>query len=148
MLRIKTLHSCVLLIAVSTLSGCGTFKEAIGLDDKYSQRLVENTWEIKSIRGMEATSPQPLTIHFDSTSKILGFSGCGYYTAEYWIRGNRVDIMGISPVSRSTCDREGVLQESKLIESLRWTRRIRIEGDGTLLLSARGGPPLKLVPSL
>ncbi len=148
MLGIKTLPFCALLIAAAVLSGCASFKEAIGLDDAYSKRLVETPWNIKSIRGAEVAGAKPLTIHFDLESKISGFSGCGEYTAEYWIRGNRIDIMRISAVSRSACDGDAVVQESKLMESLRWTRRLRIEADGSLLMRARGGPPLRLVPTL
>ena len=143
---IRTLPFCALLIVLAILPGCASFKGAIGLDDTYSQRLVETPWQIKSIRGAEAAGAQPLTIHFDRMSKVSGFSGCGHYTADYWIRGNRIDISRISPVSRSACDGNAVQQESMLMESLRWARRIGIEADGSLLMRARGGPPLRLVP--
>ena len=98
-----------LAIFLGVLSGCATT----------GARLEEtDSWLLHTINDDLLYGSSSITLHFDSSNRLSGFSGCNNYQGEYRYEDGAIDVLDVETTTHQQCDSAIQDQETRYLTIL------------------------------
>lgn len=103
-----------------------------------SAALQEGPWAIEDINGGGVIDSSNVTVSFSTDGKISGSGGCNYFSGNYEVSGNSLNISGAMAMTRKACAPALMNQDQRLTSILQSAQSYSIN-DGELTILNKHG---------
>lgn len=109
-----------------------------------SQSLEGSSWELLSITGYDgdlttAKDNTPITLLFDQSGNVSGYSGCNQFSGGYQVNGSEIKIGPLISTQMACLDPASVMElESKYLSSLDAAGSFQLTNESLILQDAEG----------
>lgn len=113
----------------------------------YSRQVRDVWWHAVDIDGRPVIGTELLTMTLGSDGRIAGRSGCNLYSALYRLEDEALEVVWPMVGTRQNCLPAVMDQEVRFREIILGARNVRLQPDGSLLLTDREGRNVRYLRS-
>jgi heat shock protein HslJ len=111
----------------------------------YSRQVRDVVWHAVDIAGQAPVGSDIVTLSLGSDGRVSGRSGCNLYSALYQLDGEALEVVWPMTGTRRNCVPAVMDQEVRFRQIVLRGRNVRLQDDGSLLLTDRDGASVRFV---
>jgi heat shock protein HslJ len=111
----------------------------------YSREVRDVWWHAVQIAGRPVIGTEVVTMNLGSDGRIAGRSGCNLYSALFRLSNETLEVVWPMTGTRQSCAPAVMDQEVRFREIVLQARSVRVQPDGSLLLSDSEGRTVRFV---
>jgi heat shock protein HslJ len=112
---------------------------ASGRGGSPAANLANTNWTLVSINGQAPIARRALTLSFQTSTQLVGDSGCNGYGGQYQINGSSIAVTQLVSTLRACAEQPLNDQEAAFQKALGEATQVSLAGSQLTLKSASGG---------